>query len=148
MYTVLMLRNDYPNLSFDEDINLWNKNLKQRDIFPIELIIDKKNKNFSNLKKIFNTLSLDKIKPDDFINVYLNAKRESDINYFILKMTNLFISHKVNKSLSEGQSIKSARTQTVARILCLSFSDPKLSSESNFKNLKKVVRECTKDIRM
>lgn len=143
-----MLRNDYPNLSFDEDINLWNKNLKQRDIFPIELIIDKKNKNFSNLKKIFNTLSLDKIKPDDFINVYLDAKRESDINYFILKMTNLFISHKVNKSLSEGQSIKSARTQTVARILCLSFSDPKLSSESNFKNLKKVVRECTKDIRM
>jgi len=148
MYTVLMLRNDYPNLSFDEDINLWNKNLKQRDIFPIELIIDKKNKNFSNLKKIFNTLSLDKIKPDDFINVYLDAKRESDINYFILKMTNLFISHKVNKSLSEGQSIKSARTQTVARILCLSFSDPKLSSESNFKNLKKVVRECTKNIRM
>jgi hypothetical protein len=148
MYTVLMLRNDYPNLSFDEDINLWNKNLKQRDIFPIELIIDKKNKNFSNLKKIFNTLSLDKIKPDDFINVYLDAKRESNINYFILKMTNLFISHKVNKSLSEGQSIKSARTQTVARILCLSFSDPKLSSESNFKNLKKVVRECTKDIRM
>jgi len=143
-----MLRNDYPNLSFDEDINLWNKNLKQRDIFPIELIIDKKNKNFSNLKKIFNTLSLDKIKPDNFINVYLDAKRESDINYFILKMTNLFISHKVNKSLSEGQSIKSARTQTVARILCLSFSDPKLSSESNFKNLKKVVRECTKDIRM
>ena len=143
-----MLRNDYPNLSFDEDINLWNKNLKQRDIFPIELIIDKKNKNFSNLKKIFNTLSLDKIKPDDFINVYLDAKRESNINYFILKMTNLFISHKVNKSLSEGQSIKSARTQTVARILCLSFSDPKLSSESNFKNLKKVVRECTKDIRM
>ena len=143
-----MLRNDYPNLSFDEDINLWNKNLKQRDIFPIELIIDKKNKNFSNLKKIFNTLSLDKIKPDDFINVYLDAKRESDINYFILKMTNLFISHKVNKSLSEGQSIKSARTQTVARILCLSFSDPKLSSESNFKNLKKVVRECTKNIRM
>ena len=148
MYTVLMLRNDYPNLSFDEDINLWNKNLKQRDIFPIELIIDKKNKNFSNLKKIFNTLSLDKIKPDNFINVYLDATRESDINYFILKMTNLFISHKVNKSLSEGQSIKSARTQTVARILCLSFSDPKLSSESNFKNLKKVVRECTKDIRM
>lgn len=48
-----MLRNDYPNLSFDEDINLWNKNLKQRDIFPIELIIDKKNKNFSNLKKNF-----------------------------------------------------------------------------------------------
>ena len=143
-----MLRNDYPNLSFDEDINLWNKNLKQRDIFPIELIIDKKNKNFSNLKKIFNTLSLDKIKPDNFINVYLDAKRESDINYFILKMTNLFISHKVNKSLSEGQSIKSARTQTVARILCLSFSDPKLSSESNFKNLKKVVRECTKDIRV
>lgn len=143
-----MLRNDYPNLSFDEDINLWNKNLKQRDIFPIELIIDKKNKNFSNLKKIFNTLSLDKIKPDNFINVYLDATRESDINYFILKMTNLFISHKVNKSLSEGQSIKSARTQTVARILCLSFSDPKLSSESNFKNLKKVVRECTKDIRM
>ena len=148
MYTVLMLRNDYPNLSFDEDINLWNKNLKQRDIFPIELIIDKKNKNFSNLKKIFNTLSLDKIKPDNFINVYLDAKRESDINYFILKMTNLFISHKVNKSLSEGQSIKSARTQTVARILCLSFSDPTLSSESNFKNLKKVVRECTKNIRM
>ena len=148
MYTVLMLRNDYPNLSFDEDINLWNKNLKQRDIFPIELIIDKKNKNFSNLKKIFNTLSLDKIKPDNFINVYLDAKRESDINYFILKMTNLFISHKVNKSLSEGQSIKSARTQTVARILCLSFSDPKLSSESNFKNLKKVIKECTKDIRV
>jgi len=59
MYTVLMLRNDYPNLSFDEDINLWNKNLKQRDIFPIELIIDKKNKNFSNLKKVVRECTKD-----------------------------------------------------------------------------------------
>ena len=93
-------------------------------------------------------MSLDKIKPDEFINVYLDAKTESNINYFILKMTRLFISHKVNKSLSEGQSIKSARTQTVARILCLSFSDPEKSNELNFKNLKKVVRECTKDMRV
>ena len=63
-------------------------------------------------------------------------------------MTELFVSHKVNKSLSEGQSIKSARTQTVARILCLSFSDPEKSNETNFKDLKKIVRECTKDIRV
>ena len=143
-----MQSNNYPNLNSDEDINLWNKNLKKKNIFPIELLIDKNNKNYSNLKKIFNTLSLDKIKPDEFINVYLDAKTESNINYFILKMTRLFISHKVNKSLSEGQSIKSARSQTVARILCLSFSDPEKSNELNFKNLKKVVRECTKDMRV
>ena len=148
MYTVLMFLNNYPNLNSDEDIILWNKYLKKKNIFPIELLIDKNSKNLSNLKKIFNTLSLDRIKPDDFINAYLDAKTKSDINYFILKMTDLFVSHKVNKSLSEGQSIKSARTQTVARILCLSFSDHEKSNETNFKDLKKIVRECTKDIRV
>ena len=143
-----MFSNNYPNLNSDEDISLWNKYLKKKNIFPIELLIDKNSKNLSNLKKIFNTLSLDRIKPDEFINVYLDAKTKRDINYFILKMTELFVSHKVNKSLSEGQSIKSARTQTVARILCLSFSDPEKSNETNFKDLKKIVRECTKDIRV
>tara|TARA_Y100000389_G_C17387096_1_gene477693 strand:- start:714 stop:1145 length:432 start_codon:yes stop_codon:yes gene_type:complete len=143
-----MFSNNYPNLNSDEDISLWNKYLKKKNIFPIELLIDKNSKNLSNLKKIFNTLSLDRIKPDKFINVYLDAKTKRDINYFILKMTELFVSHKVNKSLSEGQSIKSARTQTVARILCLSFSDPEKTNEANFKDLKKKVRECTKDIRV
>ena len=70
------------------------------------------------------------------------------MNHFVEIMTNLFISHKVNKSLSEGQSIKSARTQTVARLLCLSFDDPNKTGEENFKDMKKIVRACTKDIRV
>ena len=70
------------------------------------------------------------------------------MNHFVKIMTNLFMSHKVNKSLSEGQSIKSARTQTVARILCLSFNDPNKTEEENFKDMKKIVRACTKDIRV
>ena len=63
-------------------------------------------------------------------------------------MTDLFLSHKVNKSLSEGQSIKSARTQTVARLLCLSFGSPQKTDNENFKHLKKIVRENTKDMRI
>ena len=115
----------YPDLNSDKEILMWNTHLKKQNIFPIELLLEKNNKNFDNLKKIFNTLSLDRVRPKDFIKIYLEAKAENDIKYFILKMTNLFVIHKVNKSLSEGQSIKSARTQTVARILCLSFGDPK-----------------------
>ena len=137
---------EYPDT--DDKINLWNNYLNSKKIYPIELIINKNNKNYHILQKIFNTLELDKIKPKNFIKTYIEAKTKNDINYFVVTMTDLFLSHKVNKSLSEGQSIKSARTQTVARILCLSFRDPKITEEQNFKNMKKLVREITKDIRI
>ncbi len=137
---------EYPET--DEQINLWNSYLNSKKIYPIELIINKNNKNYYILKKIFKTLELDRIEPKNFIKIYINAKTKNDINYFILTMTRLFLSHKVNKSLSEGQSIKSARTQTVARMLCLSFGNPKLTEDENFKNLKKIVKEKTKNIRI
>ena len=137
---------EYPET--DEQINLWNSYLNSKKIYPIELIVNKNSKNYHILQKIFKTLKLDRIEPKNFIKTYIDAKTRNDINYFVLTMTNLFLSHKVNKSLSEGQSIKSARTQTVARILCLSFSNPKMTEEENFKNLKKIVREKTKDIRV
>tara|TARA_Y100001936_G_scaffold57077_1_gene56038 strand:+ start:562 stop:987 length:426 start_codon:yes stop_codon:yes gene_type:complete len=137
---------EYPET--DEQINLWNSYLNSKKIYPIELIVNKNSKNYHILQKIFKTLKLDRIEPKNFIKTYIDAKTRNDINYFVLTMTNLFLSHKVNKSLSEGQSIKSARTQTVARILCLSFSDPKITEEENFKNLKKIVREKTKNIRI
>ena len=105
----------------DEEINIWNNFLNRNKIYPIELLVNKNNKNFINLQKIFKTLKLDRVKPIVFIESYINAKTKNDINHFVKIMTNLFMSHKVNKSLSEGQSIKSARTQTVARILCLSL---------------------------
>ena len=132
----------------DEEINIWNNFLNRNKIYPIELLVNKNNKNFINLQKIFKTLKLDRVKPIVFIESYINAKTKNDINYFFKIMTNLFMSHKVNKSLSEGQSIKSARTQTVARILCLSFNDPNKTEEENFKDMKKIVRACTKDIRV
>ena len=131
-----------------EEINIWNNFLNRNKIYPIELLVNKNNKNFINLQKIFKTLKLDRVKPIVFIESYINAKTKNDINYFVKIMTNLFMSHKVNKSLSEGQSIKSARTQTVARILCLSFNDPNKTEEENFKDMKKIVRACTKDIRV
>ncbi|MBT3520570.1 MAG: hypothetical protein HN480_04865 [Gammaproteobacteria bacterium] len=136
----------YPHT--DEEINIWNSYLNRSKIFPIELLINKNNKNFINLQKIFETLKLDKVKPKVFIESYINAKTKNNMNHFVKIMTNLFISHKVNKSLSEGQSIKSARTQTVARLLCLSFNDPNKTGEENFKDMKKIVRACTKDIRV
>ena len=132
----------------DEEINIWNNFLNRNKIYPIELLVNKNNKNFINLQKIFKTLKLDRVKPIVFIESYINAKTKNDINHFVEIMTNLFMSHKVNKSLSEGQSIKSARTQTVARILCLSFNDPNKTEEENFKDMKKIVRACTKDIRV
>ena len=132
----------------DEEINIWNNFLNRNKIYPIELLVNKNNKNFINLQKIFKTLKLDRVKPIVFIESYINAKTKNDINYFVKIMTNLFMSHKVNKSQSEGQSIKSARTQTVARILCLSFNDPNKTEEENFKDMKKIVRACTKDIRV
>ena len=58
------------------------------------------------------------------------------------------MSHKINNALSEGQSIKSARTQTVARLLALSFSDKKKTESENFKNMKIIVRNITKNIRI
>ena len=136
----------YPHT--DEEINIWNNFLNRNQIYPIELLVNKNNKNFINLQKIFKTLKLDRVKPVVFIESYINAKTKNDINHFVKIMTNLFMSHKVNKSLSEGQSIKSARTQTVARILCLSFNDPNKTEEENFKDMKKIVRVCTKDIRV
>ena len=132
----------------DEEINIWNNFLNRNKIYPIELLVNKNNKNFINLQKIFKTLKLDRVKPIVFIESYINAKTKNDINHFVKIMTNLFMSHKVNKSLSEGQSIKSVRTQTVARILCLSFNDPNKTEEENFKDMKKIVRACTKDIRV
>ena len=132
----------------DEEINIWNNFLNRNKIYPIELLVNKNNKNFINLQKIFKTLKLDRVKPIVFIESYINAKTKNDINHFVKIMTNLFMSHKVNKSLSEGQSIKSARTQTVARILCLSFNDPNKTEEENFKDMKKIVRASTKDIRV
>ena len=132
----------------DEEINIWNNFLNRNKIYPIELLVNKNNKNFINLQKIFKTLKLDRVKPIVFIESYINAKTKNDINHFVKIMTNLFMSHKVNKSLSEGQSIKSARTQTVARILCLSLNDPNKTEEENFKDMKKIVRACTKDIRV
>ena len=146
MYTKNMIIKEYP--STDEEINIWNKCLNKNKIYPMELLVNKDNKNFRNLQKIFKTLKLDKVKPSDFIESYIDAKITNDVDYFIYVMTKLFMSHKVNKSLSEGQSIKSARTQTVARLACLSFSNPNKSEEENFKNMKKTVRGCTKDIRV
>ena len=130
MYTKNMIIKEYP--STDEEINIWNKYLNKNKIYPMELLVNKDNKNFSNLQKIFKTLKLDKVKPSDFIESYIDAKITNDVDYFIYVMTKLFMSHKVNKSLSEGQSIKSARTQTVARLACLSFSNPNKSEEGKF----------------
>ena len=96
---------------------------KFKKICPFELLINRNNNNFSSLQKIFKTLTLDNIRPEIFIDTYISAKKNNNIDYFVLCMTELFMSHKVNNALSEGQSIKSARTQTVARLLALSFSD-------------------------
>lgn len=137
---------EYP--STDKQILLWNSYLNSKRFCPIELLINKKNKNFNNLQKIFKTLALDNIQPKIFINTYIDAKKKNNIEHFVLSMTNLFMSHKVNKALSEGQSIKSARTQTVARILTLSFSNTNKSEDENFKNMKNTVRSITKDIRI
>ena len=120
----------------DEQIIQWNNYINSNKIYPIELLINKKNKNYEHLQKIFKTLILDEISPENFIKVYIKAKTKNDIVFFIRTMTDLFLSHKVNKSLSEGQSIKSARTQTVARLLCLSFGSPQKTDNENFKHLK------------
>ena len=146
MYTGKMTPLEYP--STDKQILLWNSYLNSKRFCPIELLINKKNKNFNNLQKIFKTLALDNIQPKIFINTYIDAKKKNNIEHFVLSMTNLFMSHKVNKALSEGQSIKSARTQTVARILALSFSNANKSEDENFKNMKNTVRSITKDIRI
>ena len=132
----------------EKQIDEWNKHLGKIKVFPMELLLDKSNKNYNNLQKIFMTLKVDNIHPSEFLETYVNAKLEENLEHFILKMTKMFMIHKVNKSLSEGQAIKSARTQTVARLLCLNNSDPQYSEEENFKKFKKIVRETTKNIRI
>ena len=146
MYTICMIIKKYPKS--DEQIKSWNNYINSKKICPLELLINKNNNNFSSLQKIFRTLSLDNIKPEIFIDTYISAKKNNNIDYFVLCMTQLFMSHKINNALSEGQSIKSARTQTVARLLALSFSDTKKTESENFKNMKIIVRNITKDIRI
>ena len=141
-----MIIKKYPKS--DEQIESWNNYINSKKICPLELLINKNNNNFSSLQKIFRTLSLDNIKPEIFIDTYISAKKNNNIDYFVLCMTQLFMSHKINNALSEGQSIKSARTQTVARLLALSFSDTKKTESENFKNMKIIVRNITKNIRM
>ena len=146
MYTIYMAIKKYPDS--DKQIKSWNNYINSKKICPLELLINKNNNNFSNLQKIFRTLALDNIKPEIFIDTYISAKKNNNIEYFILCMTQLFMSHKINNALSEGQSIKSARTQTVARLLALSFSDSKKTESENFKNMKTIVRNVTKNIRI
>ncbi len=146
MYTICMIIKKYPKS--DEQIKSWNNYINSKKICPLELLINKNNNNFSSLQKIFRTLSLDNIKPEIFIDTYISAKKNNNIDYFVLCMTQLFMSHKINNALSEGQSIKSARTQTVARLLALSFSDTKKTEFENFKNMKIIVRNITKNIRI
>jgi hypothetical protein len=43
----------YPDLNSDKEILMWNTHLKKQNIFPIELLLEKNNKNFDNLKKNF-----------------------------------------------------------------------------------------------
>ena len=138
--------NNYPVT--EKQIDEWNRYLGKINVFPIELLFNKSNKNYNNLKKIFITLKADNIHPSEFLETYVNAKLEENLEYFIIKMTKMFMTHKVNKSLSEGQIIKSARTQTVARLLCLNNSNPKYTEEENFKKFKKIVRETTKNLRI
>ena len=145
MYTIYMIIKKYPKS--DEQIKFWNNYINSKKICPLELLINKNNNNFSSLQKIFRTLSLDNIKPEIFIDTYISAKKNNNIDYFVLCMTQLFMSHKINNALSEGQSIKSARTQTVARLLALSFSDSEKTEAENFKNMKAIVRNITKNIR-
>ena len=145
MYTVYMIIETYPKN--DEQIKSWNYYINSKKICPFELLINRNNNNFSSLQKIFKTLALDNIRPEIFIDTYISAKKNNNIDYFVLCMTELFMSHKVNNALSEGQSIKSARTQTVARLLALSFSDSKKTEAENFKNMKAIVRNITKNIR-
>ena len=76
MYTKNMIIKEYP--STDEEINIWNKYLNKNKIYPMELLVNKDNKNFSNLQKIFKTLKLDKVKPSDFIESYIDAKITND----------------------------------------------------------------------
>ena len=74
MYTGKMTPLEYP--STDKQILLWNSYLNSKRFCPIELLINKKNKNFNNLQKIFKTLALDNIQPKIFINTYIDAKKK------------------------------------------------------------------------
>ena len=136
---------NYPKT--DDEISAWNQYISTKEIYPMELLVNKNSEKYIGLQKIFKTLGLDRVSPITFIDVYIKAKIDNNQESFILDMTNLFLTHKVNKSLSEGQSIKSARTQTVARLLCLSFGDLSLSEIENFKQAKITVRKLTNGIR-
>ena len=36
----------------EKQINKWNKDLRKIKVFPMELLLDKNNKNYNNLQKI------------------------------------------------------------------------------------------------
>ena len=68
----------------------------------MELLLDKNNKNYNNLQKIFITLKADNIHPSEFVETYINAKLEkyrvfyikNDKNATFIKLTSLLVKDK------------------------------------------------------
>ena len=88
---------NYPKT--DDEISAWNQYISTKEIYPMELLVNKNSEKYIGLQKIFKTLSLDKVSPITFIDAYIKAKIDNNQESFTLDMTNLFLPHKVNKSL-------------------------------------------------
>ena len=72
---------NYPKT--DDEISAWNQYISTKEIYPIELLVNKNSEKYTGLQKIFRTLSLDKVSPITFIDAYIKAKIDNmrkDIN--------------------------------------------------------------------
>ena len=63
---------NYPKT--DDEIAVWNQYISTKKIYPMELLVNKNSEKFIGLQKIFKTLSLDRVSPITFIDVYIKAK--------------------------------------------------------------------------
>ena len=116
---------NYPKT--DDEISAWNQYISTKEIYPMELLVNKNSEKYIGLQKIFRTLSLDKVSPITFIDAYIKAKIDNNQESFTLDMTNLFLTHK-EKARRQARGLTGHKD---ARLLCLSFGDLSLSEIEN-----------------
>lgn len=136
------------------DLEVWNTHIRKLTNPCRSLLLDYSDhkEKCESFFKVFNTLKLDNIKPSVFIDHYAEAignekRSDENISTFVRKMTLMFLGHSTSHELSEGQAVRSARSQTVARLLTLTYEEH-AKKNGGMQWAKRYTKKETKDLRI
>jgi hypothetical protein len=137
-----------------DEIESWNAYISNLSTLCSGLLLDynDQRERCDSFFKVFNTLQLDNIKPSVFIDHYIKAigkeqQNNQNISAFVRRMTLMFLGHSTSHELSEGQAVRSARSQTVARLLTLAYEEHAIKN-GGMQWAKRYTKKETKDLRI